>query len=291
MTVVNPGDILVELDPVDARLAVGQAKSRYLGELVKLGITDEQAQVHMKKYGISQELLQGVEIDRAINESPGVRQTIVGVEKAAQNLERQRKVNARGVGTLQDLQNMENDYRASEAARDYAISTARNVIASALTNKVALDVAEQALIDMTIRAPMPSARAKKVEGPIVYAVTRRQVSEGQWLREGDAIMDVVVDDLLRLWANIPERYTSQIAVDQPVRVFVSSSDGEAFPGKITPDQPIGRPDQPDVPGRGHHPQPQASPASGRVRQSAGDHQPSRARRRLFRWRPSSSSPV
>ncbi len=36
---VQPGEPLVELDPIDARLSIQQAESKYLGELVKLGIT------------------------------------------------------------------------------------------------------------------------------------------------------------------------------------------------------------------------------------------------------------
>ena len=50
---------MVELDPVDARLGVQQAESKYLGELVKLGITKQQAEDFVKKYGISEELLIG----------------------------------------------------------------------------------------------------------------------------------------------------------------------------------------------------------------------------------------
>ena len=36
---VRPGEPLVELETVDAKLAYDQAQSRYLGELVKLGLT------------------------------------------------------------------------------------------------------------------------------------------------------------------------------------------------------------------------------------------------------------
>ena len=36
---VRPGEPLVELETVDAKLACDQAQSRYLGELVKLGLT------------------------------------------------------------------------------------------------------------------------------------------------------------------------------------------------------------------------------------------------------------
>ena len=50
---VRPGEPLVELDPVDAKLAYDQAQSRYLAELVKLGLTEEQAEDFVKEYGIS----------------------------------------------------------------------------------------------------------------------------------------------------------------------------------------------------------------------------------------------
>ena len=41
---VPPGEPLVELDPVDAKLAYNQAQSKYLAELVKLGITEARAE-------------------------------------------------------------------------------------------------------------------------------------------------------------------------------------------------------------------------------------------------------
>ena len=40
---VRPGEPLVELDPIDAKLAYDQAQSKFLAELVKLDITEETA--------------------------------------------------------------------------------------------------------------------------------------------------------------------------------------------------------------------------------------------------------
>ena len=56
---VPPGEPLVELDPVDARLEVQQAESKYLGELIKLGITERQAEDFVRKYGFSEQLVMG----------------------------------------------------------------------------------------------------------------------------------------------------------------------------------------------------------------------------------------
>src|SRR5690606_29421943 len=54
---VAPGEPLVELDPIDARLAVDEARSRLLGELVRLGISAEEAEEFTARYGISEEIL------------------------------------------------------------------------------------------------------------------------------------------------------------------------------------------------------------------------------------------
>ena len=91
---VQPGEPLVELDPVDAKLGVQQAESRYLGELVKLGITRRQAEEIVAKYGISEELLIGQVADDAIAKVPSVIQKRVARERAQQHLTRQRATHA-----------------------------------------------------------------------------------------------------------------------------------------------------------------------------------------------------
>ncbi|HKM53676.1 MAG TPA: hypothetical protein VJY33_09720, partial [Isosphaeraceae bacterium] len=79
---VRPGEPLVELDPLDARLAFDQAQSRYLGELVKLGITEEQAQQFIDRYGITEALIRGQQAEEAIDRVPAVMQVQVARDKA-----------------------------------------------------------------------------------------------------------------------------------------------------------------------------------------------------------------
>ena len=55
---VEPGEPLVELESIDARLAVDEAESKYLGALVKLGVTRKQAEESVRTYGISEDLLE-----------------------------------------------------------------------------------------------------------------------------------------------------------------------------------------------------------------------------------------
>lgn len=230
---VDPGAVLVELETADANLAVTQAESQYLAELVKLGLSRQQAEDFVKQYGITEELIRGELADRAIKAVPAVVERRVAMEKTQTDLTRQRQLFQRGVVSTEELQDYENVYRTAQATYDNAIVTARTVVASALAARVALDVAKQNLEDMTIRAPVPSAPPTGFEGAVRYAVTQRPVSEGQMLQSGEQVMSLVVEDPLRLWVKAPERYIGQIAVGQPARVRVSSYADETFQGQVT----------------------------------------------------------
>ncbi len=231
---VRPGEPLVELEAVDAKLAYDQAQSKYLGELVKLGITEQQAQRFIEQYGISEELIRGKQAEEAIDRVPAVIQVLVSKEKALHNLNRQRALSKKGASTVQELEDFENEYRSASAAYENARATARNVIASAVANRVARNQAIQTLADMIIRVPKPELTppGSSQADAVVYAVTKRSVSEGQMVREGEAVCELIIENPLRLWTNAPERYAEQVRVGQPVRITVSSQPDLLFLGKV-----------------------------------------------------------
>lgn len=231
---VRPGEPLVELEAVDAKLAYDQAQSKYLGELVKLGITEQQAQRFIEQYGISEELIRGKQAEEAIDRVPAVVQVLVSKEKALHNLNRQRALSKKGASTVQELEDYENEYRSASAAYENARATARNVIASAVANRVARNQAIQTLADMIIRVPKPELTppGSSQADAVVYAVTKRSVSEGQMVREGEAVCELIIENPLRLWTSAPERYAEQVRVGQPVRITVSSQPDLLFLGKV-----------------------------------------------------------
>jgi multidrug efflux pump subunit AcrA (membrane-fusion protein) len=231
---VKPGEPLVELDPVDARLAFDQAQSRYLGELVKLGITEEQAQRFVDRYGITEELIRGQQAEEAINRVPPVVQAQVAKDRALHNLNRQRALSKKGASTLQELEDYENEYRTATASYENARVTARNVIASAAASRVARDQAQQTLDDMTIRVPTPALipPSSSQADTAVYAVTKRSVSEGQIIREGEAVLDLLIENPIRLWTSVPELYADAVSVGQTVRISVASAPDLVFEGKV-----------------------------------------------------------
>ena len=231
---VRPGEPLVELDPIDARLAYDQAQSRFLAELVKLGLTEEKAEALVKKYGISEELILGKHADEAIDRVPAVVQVQVAKEKALHNLNRQRALSKKGASTAQELEDFENEYRTASAAYENARATARNVIAMAIASWVARDQARQTLNDMTIRVPRPEMAPPGASqaDTVIYAITKRSVSEGQMIKEGEAVVELVIENPLRLWTNVPERSAEQVKVGQSVRISVASHPETAFEGKV-----------------------------------------------------------
>ncbi|RUL87731.1 efflux RND transporter periplasmic adaptor subunit [Tautonia sociabilis] len=232
---VSPGEPLVELDPVDAKLAVDEARSRLLAEIVRLGITAEQARQFTTRYGVSEEILSNEEVTRIILEIPSIQQARATLEQAETRLNRQRQLAQRGAGTVQELQDAESEHRIALAALDNAIVTARTVVANALSSHVSLQQAEEALHEMTIAAPTPSALPPGVPevGQVRYAIRRRHVSEGQLIRPGDSVFDLILEHPLRLRASVPERFVAEVAEGQPVTLSVAAFPGRSFDGTVS----------------------------------------------------------
>ena len=151
---VKPGELLVECERENAELAVSQSENQLLAELAKLGIS---------LMALPKDLpdLSGVDV----NKLPSVVEASVALDRAQQNLGRERKLGGRSAGTQQDLQNAENDVRSAEARLAGAILTARSSIAGALGTKVMLEISRQALRDMEIRAPIPSQLPRRARRP------------------------------------------------------------------------------------------------------------------------------
>ncbi len=224
---VEPGALLVEFEKNDAELALEQAKRQLLAELAKVGvfITELPEKIPSEK-----------EID--INKLPSVVQARVVVDRAEQHLARERSLMSKGAGMKQDLQNTENDLRNAQAAFDNTVLTARSIIVSALASWVRVKIMASALQDMEIRAPRPSQVPDGIKSSPTYAISKKSVSEGQMIREGDPAFEMVIADPLRLWLNIPERHVGEVKPGQEVRVSVASYPGRSFAGVVTRINPV-----------------------------------------------------
>ena len=211
---LKPGEILVNLESVDADLNVVQAEKRLLVELAKLGLHE----------------MPSANFD--VTAVPSVVEAKVKIDRARQNLTREKSLVQRNAGTAQDMQNAESDLKAAEASLDIAVLSTQSTLANTLASKTALELARQVCIDMEIHAPIPSKQPPGHQGPLEYAVGKRSVSEGQMVREGDPIIQLVMEDPLRLWTNVPERFSSEVELGQDVRIHIASSPNDVFTGKV-----------------------------------------------------------
>ena len=138
----------------------------------------------------------------------------------------------RNVNTLEAFQNSELDLKNAEASYNSTVLAAKANLAVALASAVELDVSRQARRDLDVRAPQPSRLPPGLNGPVVYAVAKRAVTEGQMAREGDTVTRLVIENPLRLWANVPERFNPDVANGQEVRISVPAYADQTFPGKV-----------------------------------------------------------
>ena len=52
------------------------------------------------------------------------------------------------------------------------------------------------------------------------------------LKEGEAVADLVIEDPLRLWTSVSEKFAADVKVGQEVRIAVASYPGRTFTGKV-----------------------------------------------------------
>ena len=140
----------------------------------------------------------------------------------------------RNAGTPQDLDDAENDWRTAAASYDSAVQAARTTIANAFAAKVALSQAQQTLTDMVIRAPTPKLLPPGLARTslLSYGITKRQVSEGQMIKEGEAVAELVIEDPIRLWSHVPEQFSEDVRVGQRVRLSTRAHPNLSIEGKV-----------------------------------------------------------
>src|SRR5207244_2397448 len=86
--------------------------------------------------------------------------------------------------------------------------------------------------DMEIHAPLASSPPGPRTRPVEYAVAKRSVAEGQYVKVGDPVVELVIDRPLRLWTTVPEQFTGSITLGQTVRVRVDAFPDSLFEGKV-----------------------------------------------------------
>jgi multidrug efflux pump subunit AcrA (membrane-fusion protein) len=241
---VAPGETLAQLLKNDYQLALNEKQSALQESLATLGLSD-------------------VPPDNFDLETvPAVRRASLQAQNAKGKLDRAKQLHESKPPLIsdQDYADLQTDSQVAASAYQAALLEARSQVSIARTRKAQVAIAEQALRDTTIRAPRPmaaesapadaaspaaatqpvadaSGRAILPSTPTtspgaLYAVAARYSSEGELNAALTRMFRLVIDDPLKLKANVPERHAGEIKVGQRVLVSVAA-EKEHFPGTVT----------------------------------------------------------
>jgi len=229
---VLPGAVLFELEDVDYRLALAQARAAYEGELLRLKLT---------------RLPQSVaEFERHLGQLDTVAQVRANWELAEQELARVELETARGVGSPQSLDAARARVKAARAAVELAETEGRVLWANARRLQAVLEEAQQRWEETRVRAPTPplwsawSALVGPAANPIRLAVAQRSVGLGEMVRAMPVTVAyrLVLDQILKLQVPVPEKYRPQVNLEDQVELQVEAWPQRRFYGRVRRIAPV-----------------------------------------------------
>lgn len=202
---VKPGDLLIEIEPIDYEQAVQQDERALHVELAKLG------------------LQQPPDAGFDLTKVPTVMQAQVKLDTTKSRLDRQTRLRATGSISPEDLESVTGDFRAAQAEHANQVLLARAGLATIQLKQSALAISRLKLAETKVLAPTPTRPIPGTEGGVVYSVTSRKVSEGTLIRAGTEVCKLVIDRTLKLRLPIPERYGPEIKGGQKVAVTTAAT--------------------------------------------------------------------
>jgi RND family efflux transporter MFP subunit len=204
-TEVRAGQPLARLDARELEFALAQAESALRQTYAQLGM-----------HG-----------DVKIDATPPPDEQLAAIKTASANLEdakaamvRAQALNQRGILSAVDLQTADTKLKVAEAAYQSAFDTARSLKAQLLARRAAFQLAEKALADAIVRAP------------IAGGVVERYVQPGEYIAKQTAVATIVQVHPLKLRTGVQERYAGLVSPGQRVEFRVASFGDRVFSGKV-----------------------------------------------------------
>ena len=218
---VNKGDILVQLDDTDARIAVEQAEAA-------LG----QAERHVRGYFANDEALSAqvsARIADQIRAAADVASAQSTLERARIDYERRKALAASGSVSGDELTSAKNALDKAESALEAARANKAQADANRKAAIGSLNANSVLVRDTTVdtnpevanaRARLEQARVNLertiIRAPISGVVTRRDVQVGQRVQAGSPLMSIVPVSEAYVDANFKEVQLSKVRAGQPV---------------------------------------------------------------------------
>ncbi|MBS0208635.1 MAG: efflux RND transporter periplasmic adaptor subunit [Planctomycetes bacterium] len=211
--VVKPGDLLLEIDDTDYRLAVEEASRQLDSELAKLGLSKLPSQ------------------DASVNELPTVIRARLLADNALRRFQRSESLFQRKVITDDEFETAKTDYQVAEADFQQAVIDARTILSSARHRNATLLTTMQKLQDTRIVVPTPSEAVAGSQ----FVVARRMVSAGEMAQSSPPteVFKLVMDNPLKLKATVPERHIGEVQQNLAAQIAVDAYPGQKFSGHVS----------------------------------------------------------
>jgi RND family efflux transporter MFP subunit len=199
---VAQGDPIAQIDPTDYRLRVEQVAASVSQARVQLGLPPE-----------------GKDDTVDIDATAVVRQAAATLEEAKTSRARAESLARDGLATGAERDAAEATFLRAETTVQSAREEVRLRLAALRQRRSELRLAEQALADTLVRAP------------IAGVVQTRRVDTGEYVAAGAPVADIVRIDPLRLKLVVPEREAQSIVAGQVVTVVVDG-DPKRYSGLV-----------------------------------------------------------
>jgi multidrug efflux pump subunit AcrA (membrane-fusion protein) len=237
--VVRPGDVLLKINPIDYQLAVEETKRAMVADATRAGVPiPPEKEWTREKIGA---LLAAFDINDVNTAPPLVKRAREQEENAEKRYKRAVVLREDKTITQEAFELVETEYKVARNMREQAELDILAVIAAIRHRLVLLEIAEKKLRDTDVLVPTPTRREGMPE-KVEYSVAQRKVSEGEMVKDSPgastAVFELVMDKVLKLQGNVPERYSSQVRAGQKVEIRVDAHPDRVFEGKVSRVSPV-----------------------------------------------------
>jgi membrane fusion protein (multidrug efflux system) len=217
---VEAGATLVEIDSIDYALAVDEAQRNLERELARLGLTE------LPDQSFDPETL------------PSVIRARLLIEHAKKEFERAKRLAEKGAGSMQEYEQTETNLRVEQAAQRQIMIEVNSTLAAVRHAQTRLATARRQLSETRIVAPTIDNQPMLPSGKLEFVVAKRMVAPGEMVTATSGpLLQLAIDDVLKLIVNVPERYAGQVTLGQAVDVQVEAYPGETFSATVSRKSP------------------------------------------------------
>ncbi|MEW6615915.1 MAG: efflux RND transporter periplasmic adaptor subunit [Thermodesulfobacteriota bacterium] len=212
---VKKGSILLRVDDEKAQLVVEKARS----------VVEETRAAFDK-------LMAGARTERIEQIKANLDQARVSLEKIASDYKKQKESYESGGIDKDTFDKIESRYETAKKKALTAEDVYRTVVSGPAKEDIAVAKAKVEKAMVGLRVAEKNLKDTSVYSPIKGIVDNKMISVGGHIKNGTKLFKIVQNDPLKLSFSIPEVFTGEIKIGQPLVATVNALPGEKFTGKV-----------------------------------------------------------